>query len=429
MFREQIGKTIKVYIDDMLIKSLQAANHIAHLEEAFGVLRKYRMMLNLSKCIFRISSRKFLEFLVTKQGIEANLDQIQALLTMSSPRNIYEVQQLIGRVAVLNKFVSKSADKCLPFFKILRKNETSSGMRNLKQHFNSSRSISARHHYLPFLPRAKSFVYLFVSPTVISVVLIREEDRVQKSAKDGDKSPSLADFMVKSTHETTPELEASPPKLETPKEQSSDKDLARWMLFIDGSSNQHGCGAGLVLQTPSSDQMEYAIRIGFKATNNEAKYEALLSGLRVATELGVDSLDVFSDSQLVVKTMSGKIRDFKIHQIPREENKKADALANLASAFDFISDRSIPLEFLASLSEWTSRSHQSDHLEESEGEVRKIEERIGRKAAEHTLGISHNESSPYERDAILHGLWDRISHTCENRDAEFQDLELQQRKQ
>ena len=91
----------------------------------------------------------------------------------------------------------------------------------------------------------------------------------------------------------------------------------------------------------------------------------------MATNLGVDSLDVFSDSKLVinqvqgdylakdlrmvayldeVKAMSRKIGDFKIHQIPREENRKADALANLTSSFDFISDRSIPLEFQASLS-------------------------------------------------------------------------------
>ena len=56
----------------------------------------------------------------------------------------------------------------------------------------------------------------------------------------------------------------------------------------------------LVLQTPSGEEMEYAIRIGFKATNNETKYEALLVGLRVTTKLRVESLDAFSDSQLVV---------------------------------------------------------------------------------------------------------------------------------
>ena len=114
--------------------------------------------------------------------------------------------------------------------------------------------------------------------------------------------------------------------------------------------------------------MEYAIRIGFKVTNNEAEYEALLAGLRVATSLGVQSIEAFSDSQLVanqvqgdylardvrmaayldeVKRLTQKIKRFTIQQIPREENRKADALANLASAFDFISDRSIPLEFLS----------------------------------------------------------------------------------
>ena len=113
--------------------------------------------------------------------------------------------------------------------------------------------------------------------------------------------------------------------------------------------------------------MEYAIRIGFEATNNEAEYETLLVRLRVATKLGLKSLDAYSDSQLNVNQVEGdylakdlrmlayldevnaisiKIKDFKIRQIPKEENKKADALANLASVFDFISDRRVPLDFL-----------------------------------------------------------------------------------
>lgn len=91
MFNAQIGKTMEVYIDDMLVKSLQAHNHIAHLEEAFDILRRHRMMLNPSKCIFGVSFGKFLGFLVTKRGIEVNPDQIQALIAMRSPRNIREV--------------------------------------------------------------------------------------------------------------------------------------------------------------------------------------------------------------------------------------------------------------------------------------------------------------------------------------------------
>ena len=86
-----IGKMTEVYIDDILVKSVKAVDHIAHLEEAFGILRKYRMMLNPSKCIFGVSSGKFLGILVTKHGIEATPDY-KALLATSSPGNIHEVQ-------------------------------------------------------------------------------------------------------------------------------------------------------------------------------------------------------------------------------------------------------------------------------------------------------------------------------------------------
>ena len=113
--------------------------------------------------------------------------------------------------------------------------------------------------------------------------------------------------------------------------------------------------------------MEYAIRIGFKFTNNKAKYESFLARLRVTTKLGVESLDAFSDSQLVVNQVQGdyltqdiwmvayldevksilmKIKDFKIIQISKEEHKKVNSLANLASIFNFISYKSISLEFL-----------------------------------------------------------------------------------
>ena len=91
IFKELIRKTMEVYIYDMLVKSLKAADHIAHLEEVFGILWKHRMMLNPSKCIFGVSSGKFFGFLVTKQEFETNSDQIQALLKMSSLRNIHEV--------------------------------------------------------------------------------------------------------------------------------------------------------------------------------------------------------------------------------------------------------------------------------------------------------------------------------------------------
>ena len=105
----------------MLVKSVDKGSHLDDLQEAFETLRRYKMKLNSSKCAFGVSSGNFLGFMVSKRGIEANPDKIQAIIDMEPPKNIKEVQSLTGRVAALNKFVSKATDKCLPFFKVLRK--------------------------------------------------------------------------------------------------------------------------------------------------------------------------------------------------------------------------------------------------------------------------------------------------------------------
>ena len=94
MFQKQIGATMEVYIDDMLVKSTTADLHIAHLSEAFQILRNYNMKLNPAKCAFGVSAGKFLGFIVNHRGIEANPDKIKAVLDMPSPSGIKEVQRL-----------------------------------------------------------------------------------------------------------------------------------------------------------------------------------------------------------------------------------------------------------------------------------------------------------------------------------------------
>ena len=121
MFRPQIGRNVEVYVDDMLVKSQDEGKHLDDLQETFKTLRQYNMRLNPSKCASGVSSGKFLGFMVSHRGIKANPDKIHAILNMKPPRNIKEVQSLTRRVAALNRFVSKAIDKCLPFFKILKK--------------------------------------------------------------------------------------------------------------------------------------------------------------------------------------------------------------------------------------------------------------------------------------------------------------------
>ncbi|KAK0575146.1 hypothetical protein LWI29_034598 [Acer saccharum] len=141
----------------------------------------------------------------------------------------------------------------------------------------------------------------------------------------------------------------------------------QWKLHVDGSSNTHGSGAGIVITTPEGDTVECAMRFDFKATNNQAEYEALLAGLRVCIALGADELEVYSDSQVVVhqvldeyqareehmiayldiaKRLLKKFKAYRISQIPREENEKADALSKLASATISIRSKAIPVAHL-----------------------------------------------------------------------------------
>ena len=91
------------------------------LRETFDTLRSYNMKLNPGKCAFRVTAGKFLRFMVSQRGIEANSDKIRAIMEMAPPRNVKEVQSLNGKIAALNRFVLRVTDKCLPFFRTLKK--------------------------------------------------------------------------------------------------------------------------------------------------------------------------------------------------------------------------------------------------------------------------------------------------------------------
>ena len=121
MFVPQIGRNVQVYMDDMLVKSRREEDHLKDLKETFDTLRSYSMKLNPGKCTFGVTTRKFLGFMVSQRGIEANPDKIRAIMEMKPPKNVKEVQSLNGKVAALNRFVLKVMDKCLPFFRTLKK--------------------------------------------------------------------------------------------------------------------------------------------------------------------------------------------------------------------------------------------------------------------------------------------------------------------
>ena len=121
MFMHQIGRNVQVYVDDMLVKILHENDHLDDLQETFDILRSYKMKLNPSKCVFGVTVGKFLGFMVSQRGIKVNLKKVRTIMELRPPRTAKEVQSLNGKIAALNRFVSKATDKCLPFFRILRK--------------------------------------------------------------------------------------------------------------------------------------------------------------------------------------------------------------------------------------------------------------------------------------------------------------------
>ena len=120
---------------------------------------------------------KFLGFMVSQRGIEVNLDKIRAIIEMAPPRNVKEVQSLNGKVATLNRFVSRATDKCLPFFYTLKKSfdwtaECQQVFEDLKAYLSSPPLLS------PSQPGEELFLYLAASPATVSAALIREKDKV-----------------------------------------------------------------------------------------------------------------------------------------------------------------------------------------------------------------------------------------------------------
>jgi hypothetical protein len=132
------------------VVSKKRENYIVDLAETFMNMREARFKLNLEKCVFGITKGKVLGCLVSTKCIEANLDKIMAFIQMQPPYRRKDVQKLTGRIASLIQFISKLAERSLPFFTILRGSANIEWGVELKKAFNDFKS------YLQYLPTLSS---------------------------------------------------------------------------------------------------------------------------------------------------------------------------------------------------------------------------------------------------------------------------------
>ncbi|WZZ70335.1 hypothetical protein YC2023_081705 [Brassica napus] len=333
MFAEQLGDTMEVYIDDMLVKSLTANDHIKHLTTCFESLNKYNMKLNPTKCTFAVTSREFLGYIATKRGIEANPRKIAAIAELPSPKNTREVQRLTGRIAALNRFISRSTEKCLPFYQLLRHNKRfewdikcEEAFQQVKQYL-STPPILAK-------PEDGEVLYLYISVSACAVSSVRvHEDRGEQrpilyTSKVLDNAETrysplekLAYAVVVSARKLRPYFQShtihvltnhplrlilhSPSKSGRmakwavelseyddefksrtcaksqvladfltklpPSQYDDDLNTKNWCLYVDGSSSRNGSGVGIRLISPTTEIIEQSFRLAFPASNNEAE--------------------------------------------------------------------------------------------------------------------------------------------------------------
>ena len=121
IFTEHIGKLLKVYVDDMLVKTSEFNQLISDLSTIFSCIRRHNIRLNPVKYAFTVKAGKFLGFMLTHRGIEVNPEKFQVILEMKSPTSVKDMPRLVGRLASLSHFLSSSARKSLPLFNILKK--------------------------------------------------------------------------------------------------------------------------------------------------------------------------------------------------------------------------------------------------------------------------------------------------------------------
>ena len=160
-------------MDDIAVKTKDKATLVQDLEETFANLRKINLKLNPEKCVFGVPSGKLLGFFVSQRGIEANPDKIKAIEQIEAPKRIKDVRRLTGCIAAMSRFISKSAERALPFFKILKKAgpmewtpEAEVALRDLKKYLSSMLVLVAPKPQEPLL------LYLAVTNQVVSTVLV-----------------------------------------------------------------------------------------------------------------------------------------------------------------------------------------------------------------------------------------------------------------
>ncbi|GKB18225.1 reverse transcriptase domain-containing protein [Tanacetum coccineum] len=249
-FQKQISQNLEVYVDDLVIKSRTEREVIKDIEKTFKTLREINMKLNPKKCTFWMREGTFLGYKVNAGGLKVCSDKVEAG----------------SQLAISKVFEGRAKAKC----RALQGPEI---------------------NYTPM----EKLILALVTGRLLKWRFELEEHNIHYRPRTSVKGQILADFIVEHPKDDPPD---------TPME-DKEEVLDSWILFTDGSSSIDGFGAGLIITNPEGVEFTYALRFRFDATNNEAEYEALIAGLRIAEQIGVKNLQANVDSRLMANQVNG----------------------------------------------------------------------------------------------------------------------------
>ncbi|RVW35680.1 Retrovirus-related Pol polyprotein from transposon 297 [Vitis vinifera] len=350
LFHDMMHRDVEVYVDDMIVKSRDRADHLAALQRFFERIRQFRLRLNPKKCTFGVTSGKLLGHIVSERGIEVDPEKIRAILDMPTPRTEKEIRGFLGRLQYISRFIARLTDICEPIFRLLRKNQPTVWNDDCQRAFERIKECLLSPPVLvPPTPGRPLLLYLSVSDMALGCMLAQLDDLgkeraiyylskrmleyeckpvltgrlmrwlvlltefdihyvTQKSVKGSIVADHLASLPISDDRSVDDDF---------PDEQIvSMTSITGWRLYFDGAANQSGFGIGILLISPQGDHIPRSVRLAFsdhhRLTNNIVEYEACITGLETALDLG--------------------IRQLEIPGIPTwAENQFADALATLAS--------------------------------------------------------------------------------------------------
>nr|GEX73022.1 reverse transcriptase domain-containing protein [Tanacetum cinerariifolium] len=337
-FQTQIGKNLEAYVDDMVIKSNDEKVLIEDIAETFDNLHRINMKLNPKKCSFGVEEGKILGYMVTFKGIRANPKKTKAIIDMQSPRTLKEMQSLSGKLDALKRFVSRSAKRSLPFFETLKditkeNKDEYSLTKSVEKAFQEMKKVIVELSLLTTPVKEETiYVYVAAATEAISAVLLTERKGKQcpihyvsqtlnEAKRNYAPLEKLVLLLLHMSRRLRRYFKAHPIKVITDqplkhilnKVQASGKlakypvELGAYNITYEPRNTMKGqvltaflSGAPVGTHTeeffrlpakfPSSAEYTYAFQLNFTSTNNEAKYEALLLGLRIARNMKADIL-------------------------------------------------------------------------------------------------------------------------------------------